>query len=311
MPSDVSEIDIKALRKELTEKWEERFGASSQCFSILTDFLDRFVKKTERGSLSIEDCRSQLESAANLLDSMHNSLDRTATDYHRSSGYRDGTKDLWRPSSQGTLPIRPINWGAVSPVDRMSLDHDIKDYLQRKELQHDLIDWCLVNALLFHELATFREDIRSGEAYGKWNLAHYFSGGVELKTAAYQIALIISGFLLRWIIPPSIIFALFHFEYNTAAQYFGGAYALYLAYRILTLPYRWKARRQLISKLKKVDEIETTTRRAWGMSGFQVYSPKRLMDLVLEAEKKGGVFLPSIHSILLRAIQRDPTTLSS
>ena len=35
------------------------------------------------------------------------------------------------------------------------------------------------------------------------------------------------------------------------------------------------------------------------------------MDLVLEAEEKGGLFLPAIHSILARAIQRDPTTLSS
>ena len=33
----ISEGDIKALEKELTEKWEELFGVLSQCFPILED----------------------------------------------------------------------------------------------------------------------------------------------------------------------------------------------------------------------------------------------------------------------------------
>ena len=33
-----------------------------------------------------------------------------------------------------------------------------------------------------------------------------------------------------------------------------------------------------------------------------------ILGLVLEVEEKGGLFLPAIHSILGRAIDRDPTT---
>ncbi len=228
----IPEGDIKEFQKELTEEWEKYFGVMSQCSPILKDWLNRFVEKIRRGDLSIEDCRSQLDTAAKLLDSIHNSLDSNADDYHKRLSNESEMKDLWHPprtGGLGKLIIQPENWNSPSPINLVSLDHYINVYLGHKELQHNLIDWCLVNALIFHELATYGEAIDSGELFGKIDYAHLFSGGEPSKWLSYRAGLLIAGFLLRWIIPPSIIFALFHFENNTAALYFGGAYALYLA----------------------------------------------------------------------------------
>ena len=111
----IPEGDIKVIQKELTEEWEKDFGVMLQCLPILKDWFNRFVEKIRRGDLSIEDCCIQLDTAATLLDSIHNSLDSNADDYHKCPSIKSGTKNVWHPPSTGRLgelTIRPETWNS-------------------------------------------------------------------------------------------------------------------------------------------------------------------------------------------------------
>jgi hypothetical protein len=87
-----------------------------------------------------------------------------------------------------------------------------------------------------------------------------------------------------------------------------GAVSLHTKYS----PYRVVGKRIEILKQtkKRLGRIVMVMGKAWTVSRSEVYSPKRLREFVLEAEEKGAVFLPAVHSILGLAIERDPTTLA-
>ena len=91
------------------------------------------------------------------------------------------------------------------------------EYLANPWLQHDQIDWILIDSLIFAEISAYRESILSGEALGKTNWAYIFTGGDVEKTHWFQLKKVLGLFALRYVAPPAIIFGLYYLQYETAA----------------------------------------------------------------------------------------------
>lgn len=207
-------------------------------------------------------------------------------------------------------PVLEWNWRDFSPVDKDSLDKALVEYLEKDWLQHNIIDWAAINALLFDEYRRTNEGIASGAAIEKINWAWYLADRDSRKIHWGALKVLLFRFAMRWAVPAIIILVLAGADYPRAAMVAGGFWAVYLFGRLISYPGRRHERKEAVRTVEKVTNSQFATITALQYAGHEVINPTRLKEWVIEAEAKGAVFRPVIHSLLDRAIQRDPAVLS-
>lgn len=207
---------------------------------------------------------------------------------------------LWAWPTDTELLIRPKAWNGTSPADADKLADALSDYIERPWLQHNLIDGAAINALLFSALAYWRE-LHLMMVSG---LSFMLSGGNQLRMLWITPVLRVAGFLARWIMLPALAMGLAAAGYEKGANIAIGLWIVYLLYRLVMM-LRRKGRRYG----EEAGEAVAATMIAWQYSNGSVINPSRLKQLVLAAEQKGAAFKPVLHTLIDRAIQRDPTAL--
>lgn len=115
------------------------------------------------------------------------------------------------------------------------------EYLANSWLQHDQIDWILIDSLIFAEISAHRESIFTGQALGKTNWAYIFTAGDIEKTYWVQFKKALGFFALRYIAPPAIIFVLYYLQYETASLIAGAVYAVYLLLHAVLWSLRYRS----------------------------------------------------------------------
>jgi hypothetical protein len=117
------------------------------------------------------------------------------------------------------------------------------------------------------------------------------------------------GFLLSWVMLPAIgVWALVKGHHKTAFAALG-LFGLSVLYRLITIPNRWRQRTATRNARSKAEKILIAMTQAWNAARARTINPTRLKEIVLAAEESGAVFRPVVHTLLDRAIQRDPTAL--
>ena len=201
----------------------------------------------------------------------------------------------------------PREWrDRTSPVDSKRLADALTDYIQRVWLQHFVIDGAAINAFLFSALASSMDLYRLG-AFGPtdWSYAlrsfgfrwHPFWN----KIAGVSLSVIVFPFL-KWIMLPAIAAGLMSAGYVTAAGVTIGLWIIFMLYGLVTLRGRRRTR-------KEVSKTIGAMRAAWESSCGAVINPSRVRELLIEAERKGATYPPVLHTLIDRAIERDPTAL--
>ena len=104
--------------------------------------------------------------------------------------------------------------------------------------------------------------------------------------------------------------ALLAYGHPTAAGWAIGIWALYVLYRICTIPARLRLRKARKEAATKANQILTAMNKAWQAAREKTIHPSRLRDLVLAAEQSGAQFTSVLHTLIDRAIQRDPTAMT-
>jgi hypothetical protein len=222
---------------------------------------------------------------------------------------RAGRHSLWAWPSDAALQERPKGWFQESPASSDDLDEALAEYLKRPWLQHDAIDASAINALLFTELAVFVEQVKTGAALGKPNWSYIFSGGNMFAQLGLVLGGKIIGFLAAWIMLPAIAAGLFVYDHQTGAAVTISLWGVYVLYRLVMVPVGYSARRARRKAAEKASEITQAMLKAWSASRGSVINPSRLRELVLAAEQCEAVFPSVLHTIIDRAINRDPTAL--
>jgi hypothetical protein len=184
------------------------------------------------------------------------------------------------------------------------------EYLKRPWMRHDTIDVSVINALIFTELALYAEEFKSGRPYGKINWSYLFSGGNPLKQFGFSLGGWLIRLLLAWVMLPAIAAALLAYGYPTAALVAISIWSLYVLYRIITLPARIRLRKFRLKAAEKASEILIAMEKAWHAARGRTINPSQLRNLVLAAEERGAGCRPVLHTLIDRAIQRDPTALT-
>jgi hypothetical protein len=215
---------------------------------------------------------------------------------------------IWAWPQEHAIRSPPKDWLGM---DENELDAALASYVRCPWLQHDRIDGSAINALIFAHLQETTEHVRCGAATGVPNWSYILSGGNILAEIALARVLPIVGFFLRWMMLPAIAIALDAQRYHSAALIFIGIWALYVLYRLIMIPAWWRLRKARRDAAIRADELFRTLLAVWGAARGRTINPSRLKELVIAAEARGAVFRPVLHTLIDRAIQRDPTGLAT
>ena len=101
---------------------------------------------------------------------------------------------------------------------------------------------------------------------------------------------------------PGIAVGLMFAGYVTAAEVTITLWIIFMLYGLVTLRGRRKREREVSKTIGAI-------RAAWESSCGSIINPSRVRELVLEAEQKGATYPPVLHTLIDRAIQRDPRAL--
>jgi hypothetical protein len=261
---------------------------SGECREIIKSWL---AQLRERGGA--DQYMNQLEDACDVLEATR---DACWSNWCPTRRVKRVPQTLWAWPSDDAFVIRPKEWCAdeVSPANLDELDSAMTQYLKHPWMRHDTIDVSVINALLFTELALFLDELKSGRAIGTINWSYLFAQGNMFNSLLGRLI----RFLMAWVMLPAIAAGFLAYGYEAAALVTISIWALYVFYRIITIPARKKA-----AKVCKAME------KAWNAARGRIINPSHLRELVLAAEECGAVFRPVLHTLIDQAIQRDAATL--
>ncbi|NGO51563.1 hypothetical protein [Allomesorhizobium camelthorni] len=299
---------LQTVEAQALQQFDTDESGGWECRKILNDW---FVKLQARAGDDDAQYRREIRDAIDVLNDIHWAINTGGIIPDPDDGKKRYVgRRLWVWPSDEDIRHPPKNWiGDRSPVRSDLLDKALAKYLKRPWLQHDIIDGSVINALLFTELAEVSEQVRVGAATGTPNWSYILSDGNELAQLGWAIALPIVGFLARWVLLPAVSIGLLIYRFQTAAIVVIGLWALYVLYRLVVIPARWRRRKVRREAAVKADEIIQAMLHAWLAARGSTINPTRLKELVKVAEERGAAFRPVLHTLIDRAIQRDPTAL--
>ena len=171
-------------------------------------------------------------------------------------------------------------------------------YVSHPEVQNAPVDWYLIDSLVFAELDSFADSVMTGPVTGSMNWAGVFAHHSQLKYLMYSVLFSILGFVLRYLIPPAAAAYLGTMGHEYIAIAIAAIWALYVFFRLVSLPARWKTR-------KKAHELLQLMIDAYAHLGNSVISPMRLRDALNKAAAAGVVFDGAVFAIIDRVVERD------
>lgn len=314
--SDEQESAIQDVWRKIVERWGDDYG-QNQCRRILSDWRPILLKHAEvvwkdvYGATDndfVFEFERQCYSANKILEDIQFGLLSHVTSEWREENV--GT--LWYVQSHHNVNTRPDNWTHCSPVGASRLVQATASYLEKPWLQHNFIDWAIINASLFNEFVSLNDDLKSGLLLGKINWAYLIAGEVFEKQVLWEVGLALLGFLVRWIVPPAAVIALLILDYKKAAAILGGLWAIYVLLRFVGLIVGWGERRVQRTQVKKNTEMLDALIAVWLFTNSDVINPKRLREILVEADQRGvGFGVPAVvYSLVDRAIERDPAVFT-
>ena len=295
---------------------DDRYG-QNQCKKLLSDWHPILLKRAEDAAEKSESDSNieifferECSVAEELLSDIQNALMCYVTDERQEPNLNEGI--LWYVLSHENINTQPDYWRHVSPVKESELKRTTASYLEKPWLQHNFIDWAIINASLFNQVAELSDGLKSGQLLGKTNWGYLFAGNKLEKRLLWEGGLALFGFLIRWVIPPAVVIALQAINYEKTATTLAVMWAVYVFFRFVGLIAGWGERKALRVQAQKYLEMLDALIAVWLFTNSEVINPTRLRELLVETDQRGiGFVVPAVvYSLVDRAIERDPAVLA-
>jgi len=263
----------------------------------------------KRANGNVVEYQKQINDAVNVLEGVRTGIgnvfwlaDIVGDRLHKSSRH-----DIWAWPTEAQVEEWAFRGTGRAGLD--DLDNALAVYVKRPWLQNDAIDASAINALLVTELAELVLDVKTGAAIGKPNWSFVLSGGNQFAQLGLALVGRIVGFFAAWVMLPAFAIGQHFYGRETEAIIAGSIWGLYVVYRLIMIPSRWRLRRLREKAAETTANRVTAIVKAWNAARGSAINPSRLKELVLAAEECGATFPSVLHTIIDRAINRDATAL--
>lgn len=298
--------EVERMFHELVPNAINEFGETSQYARLFKYLAPRIRESAEKDQLSGVAFDDRLREAEQVIDDLAIALQANVEEPALGA--------IWSPPGLDQLQfggeeLNSHGWRGASPVDTSLLEKATAAYLERPWMQLNYLDWCVLNGYIVDDLARLGGGIRSPEPAGRVDWSYLFSSGDVPKQIFWQTAFGVSKFLIRWLLMPFAIAAIYYLESREVGIWMAALYTVYLVVHLAFAPTGGSNRNALLKFLDSRKRLDDLT-RIYRNSSADVIHPSRLRDLIDSAVAGGAVFKPAVYSILDRAIARDPNVLA-
>jgi hypothetical protein len=229
--------------------------------------------------------------AMQIVDEMDGALHRWN---QHASRHRSG---IWWHIPDGGIVPAGSNRQDEHGIDRPEFERAAGQYLARPWMQHDHLDWCIIDALVRWEWAAFYYDITdtlpaklSEEAeikrFSRWFLAAFYTAFFGLPMWGIQHLYHVDS---PWAMPAALLFVIV---------------AGYEAFGIIR-GRRWR-RRAKVAEMELKEAILTVERKAYMALDGAALSPTRVRDAMQAAQDKGVIYPRLVWPVIDAAVARNP-----
>jgi len=241
--------ESQAGYKEIDDALENRIRkpkegiSNDQYYKIQIDLLNTIKRRSLEEKLDPSEYETRLYKAFDVLSDLKSSLSQGYWEKTDPPHWSQDEQLIWfhRPAGQ----ILWKNKETEPIIDGNSLSQVAADYLANPWMQISQIDWILLDSLLYAELAGNREDVYSGKAIGEIKLDYIWAGEDTSKQVLARAKITIIAFGLRYLLPSIIIGIFIFLRFDKTAMIIGGVYLIYLLFRLILWPARYKEGKSL------------------------------------------------------------------
>ncbi len=185
-------------------------------------------------------------------------------------------------------------------INKSALSEVAARYLQLPTIQSNRLDWIFLDSIVLAEFEAFARDMLNTRAGTGMNWAAAFAGRSELKYYGFSFLFWIIGVTLAYALPIAVVYYLATKGHQTGAIVFFSIWALFTLWKLVTYPFRFRARR----KARKLLEHLFNLYRALGENTISPTQWRKMLDA---ATTDGVVLDGATFTIIDRAIARDAT----
>jgi len=203
---------IETIKQSSWIQKPEEIGKSDQLYRIWASLTELIGERSLQEDLPRLLYRSRLSSAQKFLEGLRLAL----TDYEELKKRREENNQLIWSHRSGPSVVGSSK-DSKEFINLNVLISLAADYLACPWMQHNEIDWILLDSLVYSEGVSYRESIMTGEQLGITNWAYIIAEGDIGKSLWIRLILELWKWALRYIVPPATIATLYFLDYELSS----------------------------------------------------------------------------------------------
>lgn len=225
----------KQVEAELQTFLEKQFSfkeglRTGQYTCIQKALLKKIRDQSLAQSLNPEEYGQRLISGFNILNDLKNTLGDQQT-----WGGKPDDQIIWR--HKAIEPRHYLGRDSVEPkIEYYELLEVASDYLSKPWMQLNEIDWIVLDSIFYKIFFEFRDAVLSGTHWGNPNFSFIFSDRTTEDYLKTKFKFQIYKWLLIYIFPLLLIFIFYILGLEKVTLATGGAYILFLTFKIIFWP---------------------------------------------------------------------------
>lgn len=227
-----------------------------------------------------------------LFDALHQNT------WHKNSDSSKKPRGYWY--HQQFDPFRAGDETRGFDISKIDLSQIVAKYLQCPEAQTNRLDWIFLDSIVLSELEAFSQEAMATRGGTGINWAAAFADRNQFKYYAYSFLFWAIGLTISYVVPIGLAYYLAENAHPSGAIAVVAIWTLWTLWKLVTYPFRFRARRRAIKLLQHLTGL-------YGTLGDNTISPMNLKRALETASKDGVVLDGAVFTIVDRAIGRDPT----
>lgn len=317
----------KKYAKEYGRQYR-RIGSDRELWGAFLRLRDRIRQLTSEDQLEPEIYCERVKVLHTFLDdlgyALNPGLHRLEEEERQSKEkvYLGTSIPVWYHRNIANMKWLMKNEYEKSMVNPIQIDKLVARYLSHRWLRDDWVDWVLLDAYIWYEVAGGWEQFLSSFPSG-WPKWDWLISGRDL-TKAYLIrkGFLLSGILIRYVIPISVLFFFWKqsnlefFNLNVLSwsgpflEWATRLYLLYLVIRLITWPFRLRARRNIKKEEDAIDRGIVRLQEIYMALADPPISLENLRTYVYKARDESVTLRSGTYSLLDELARRKKVVLA-